>query len=112
MRIRRSFRFLLTLYLIVSAVVSSHDAVASDPLAPWRSEVSIRLVAPEGGRHTIHSYFNTCPESPDGRHVLFFSSTAANGHHGEVRIRDRDSGTEKVLAADLNVEDAHRVACQ
>ncbi len=60
----------------------------------------------------MHSYFNTCPESPDGRSVLFFASKTPDGHHGDVCIRDRASGQERVLARDLYVEDAHRVACQ
>ena len=83
-----------------------------DPLAPWRSGVKISVAAPKDGRHTIHSYFNTCPESPDGTRVLFYSSTAKDGHHGEVCIRDRKTGEEKVLATNINAEDAHRVACQ
>ena len=60
----------------------------------------------------MHSYFNTCPESPDGRYVLFYASTAKDGHRGEVCMRDRKSGEEKVLATNINAEDAHRVACQ
>ena len=83
-----------------------------DPLAPWRSGVKISVAAPKDGRHTIHSYFNTCPESPDGTRVLFYSSTAKDGHRGEVCIRDRKTGEEKVLAKNINAEDAHRVACQ
>ncbi len=87
-------------------------SAADDPLAPWRSGVKISEVAPKPGRHTIHSYFNTCPESPDGKFVLFYSSTAPDAHRGEVVIRDRATGDEKVLATNINAEDAHRVACQ
>ena len=87
-------------------------AAAADPLAPWRSGVRIAPVSEKPVRHTMHSYFNTCPESPDGRHVLFYASTAADGHRGEVVIRDRQTGVEKILATNLNAEDAHRVACQ
>ncbi len=83
-----------------------------DPLARWRGEVKISPVSPEAAGHTMHSYFNTSPESPDGKSVLFFASGAKNGETGEVRIRDRESGKETVLARDLHVEDAHRVACQ
>jgi hypothetical protein len=72
----------------------------------------VRAVSPEAGRHTIHAYFNTCPESPDGRHVLFYASTTPNGEHGEVRIRERATGAETVLARHIHVEDAHRAACQ
>lgn len=87
-------------------------SAADDPLAAWRSGVKISVVSPKDGQHTMHSYFNTCPESPDGKFVLFYSSTAPDGHHGEVVIRNRASGEEKVLAANINAEDAHRVACQ
>ena len=83
-----------------------------DPLALWRSGVKITVAAPMDGRHTIHSYFNTCPESPDGKRVLFYSSTAKDGHRGEVVVRDRATGVERVLATNINAEDAHRVACQ
>jgi len=83
-----------------------------DPLAPWRTGVTIKPVAPDQQRHSIHSYFNTCPESPDGKWVLFFTSTAVDGQHGEVRIRNRASGEERVLVENLDVEDAHRAACQ
>lgn len=86
---------------------------AADLLAPWRSNVRIQVVSPEAtDRHTMHSYFNTCPESPDGRSVLFFASKSADGHRGDVCVRDRATGQERVLARDLYVEDAHRVACQ
>ncbi|MEO6787509.1 MAG: hypothetical protein ABI318_15365, partial [Chthoniobacteraceae bacterium] len=97
---------------LLAALPAFSAAATDDPLAPWRSGVKISVVAPKEGRHTIHSYFNTCPESPDGRYVLFYSSTAKDGHHGEVVIRDRKSGEEKVLATNINAEDAHRVACQ
>jgi hypothetical protein len=101
-------------FVVLSLVAMRSVAADStdDPLAPWRSGVKISVVAPKDGRHTMHSYFNTCPESPDGKFVLFYSSTAKDGHHGEVVIRDRQSGEEKVLATNINAEDAHRVACQ
>jgi hypothetical protein len=89
-----------------------HAAAEDDPLAPWRTGVKITPVSPNQERHSMHSYFNTCPESPDGKWVLFFTSTAADGQHGDVRIRDRATGEERVLVKDLDVEDAHRVACQ
>lgn len=85
---------------------------STDPLAAWRSGVKVRPVSADAKGHTIHSYFNTCPESPDGKWVLFFASATADSHLGEVRIRDRATGEEKVLARNISVEDAHRVACQ
>lgn len=104
---------LLFILLTGGAIVTDiHGQTSEDPLAVWRNGVTIRAVAPQDGRHTIHSYFNTCPESPDGRYVLFYASTARDGHRGQVTIRDRQSGEEKVLATNLAAEDAHRVACQ
>ena len=70
------------------------------------------MLAPKDGRHTIHSYYTTCPESPDGSRVIYFASSAADGQSGDVVMRDRASGEEKVLVSNLKVEDAHRVACQ
>lgn len=95
---------------LVAAVVTAH--ASPDPLAPWRDGVTVRVLSPQAGRHTIHSYFNTSPESPDGKRVLFFSSTAADGQRGEVCVLDRATGEERVLARDIHTEDAHRVACQ
>ncbi|MGB8169580.1 MAG: hypothetical protein WCF18_18915 [Chthoniobacteraceae bacterium] len=87
-------------------------AEATDPLAPWRTGVKISEVSPGFERHTIHSYFNTCPESPDGKRLIFFASITPDSQRGEVWVRDRITGKETVLAKDLEVEDAHRVACQ
>jgi hypothetical protein len=94
----------LVLALSVTAVV------ADDPLAPWRG-ATVRPVS-EASRHTIHAYFNTSPESPGGRRVLFFSSTAPDAQRGEVRMTERATGRETVLARNIYCEDAHRVACQ
>ena len=107
----------MLLPLITAALLAALPALSTadtpdDPLAPWRSGVKISAVSPKDGRHTIHSYFNTCPESPDGTRVLFYSSTAKDGHRGEVVVRDRASGEEKIVATNINAEDAHRVACQ
>jgi hypothetical protein len=43
---------------------------------------------------------------------LFYTSTTQDGHHGEIRIRERASGKEIVLADKIYTEDAHRAACQ
>jgi Tol biopolymer transport system component len=103
----------LTWTLALLAVVAAGEmSGADDPLAPWRSGVKIRAVTTQPGRHTIHSYVNVCPESPDGRWVLFYASTAPDSHRGELRILERATGQEKVLARNINTEDAHRAACQ
>ena len=65
----------LTLFLFAVAAVAASPALSDDdPLAAWRSGVRVRPVVAEAEGHTIHSYFNTCPESPDGKWVLFFAS--------------------------------------
>ncbi|HBC88395.1 MAG TPA: biopolymer transporter Tol [Lentisphaeria bacterium] len=74
--------------------------------------VKISQVLPGTECHTIHTYFNISPESPDGRHVLYFASSTPEGHLGEVRIIERATGREKTLARNITTEDAHRVACQ
>ncbi|RBP44493.1 WD40 repeat protein [Roseimicrobium gellanilyticum] len=104
----------LALTCFTSTTTTAHaEEAKDDPLAPWRSGVKIRSVLPETAeRHSIHSYFNTCPESPDGTQVLFYSSTALNGHTGEVHIVNRATGEEKTLVTNLETEDAHRAACQ
>lgn len=81
------------------------------PLGVWKAAVKIAPVSP-AEQHSIHSYFNTSPESPDGRWVLFYSSSRPDGHLGEIRIRERATGEEVVLAEKVSVEDAHRAACQ
>src|SRR5580704_5847100 len=95
--------FLIGLFAAVVLHAESQD----DPLAPWRSGVNIHPVVPDEQRHSIHTYFNICPESPDGKWLLFFTSTAEDGQHGEVRIRNRSTGDERVLVQNLDVEDAH-----
>jgi Tol biopolymer transport system component len=112
MRVRASALLAVLILVLPVGVHAAQTSASADPLAPWRSGVKISVVAPGDGRHTIHSYFNTCPESPDGRYVLFFSSRSRDGQHGEVCIRERSTGKETVLATNIDAEDAHRVACQ
>ncbi|MEP6667995.1 MAG: hypothetical protein ABJF10_02515 [Chthoniobacter sp.] len=100
------------LLALLSTALPLRAETPEDPLAPWRSGVTIKPVAPDQQRHSIHTYFNLSPESPDGKWVLFYTSTAVDGQHGEVRIRNRASGEERVLVENLDVEDAHRAACQ
>lgn len=80
-------------------------------LAPWRHP-AVRAVAPVSDRHVIHSYFNTPPESPDGKHVLYYTSATPEGEQGDIRILERATGKETILASNITTEDAHRVACQ
>jgi len=81
-------------------------------LTSWRTNVTLAPVSPNTPRHTIHSYFNTCPESPDGTKLVVFASDDPTGETGDVVIRDRATGDETTIARSIHVEDAHRVACQ
>jgi hypothetical protein len=99
-------------FVSLAAAAAAHGAASHAPLAPWKSGVKIRPVSDVPNRHTIHTYFNVTPESPDGRHVLFYTSVTPEGHAGEIRIQERASGRETVLVRNLDCEDAHRVACQ
>lgn len=86
--------------------------LAGSPFDQWTDGVVVKRAVVGAERHSMHSYFNTSPESPDGRWILFFSSTTPEAHEGEVRIRDRATGKEQLLASGVTTEDAHRVACQ
>ncbi len=87
-------------------------AQSADPVAPWTHDVRIAPVSAIAERHSIHSYYVANPESPDGKRVLFFTSTHPASYIGEVRIIERATGKETVLAENVHTEDAHRVACQ
>jgi Tol biopolymer transport system component len=84
----------------------------ADVFSAWREGVKVRPVSTDAECHTIHSYFNASPESPDGRNVVFYASTTPDGHQGELRVLDRATGREEVIARQVSVEDAHRAACQ
>lgn len=98
--------------LLAPALLCAQSLLAGDPVEAWSHDVRVAPVSPVSGRHSIHSYYVTNPESPDGKRVLFFTSTHPAGYVGEVRMMDRDTGKETVLAEDVHTEDAHRVACQ
>lgn len=100
------------LLFLLAVLAGSRTTAGDDPLTCWRSGVTVRPVTTVTSRHTIHAYFNTCPESPDGSNVLFFVSTTSDGQHGYVCMRNQFTGVEKTLGRELNTEDAHRAACQ
>ena len=89
------------------AVVGRRSKAAAADLLMGRQVA----VAQDQGRHSIHAYFNTCPESPDGKHVLYFTSSTPDGEKGDIRILGRAAGKETILAKDITCEDAHRAAC-
>jgi hypothetical protein len=86
--------------------------VADDPCAPWREGVKISPVSKVENRHSMHTYYLLNPESPDGRRVVFYTSTDKAGHIGNIVVLDRATGAETVLAEDVHTEDAHRAALQ
>ncbi len=91
---------------------SARAANVDDPLAPWRAAVKISPVSDSQERHSIHTYYLTTPESPDGTRVLFYASETPEGHRGDLIVRERATGKEAVIARDIDTEDAHRAACQ
>jgi len=95
------------LFLALAAFAES----TSDPLDAW-TRAKVRPLTSTPGRHSIHAYINTTPESPDGKFVLFYTSTEREGYSGEIRIADRATGKEEILVRNVTVEDAHRAACQ
>ena len=98
--------------LLVSFSFLSPLLAQSDPaLHPWKSP-RIHAVANFGDRHVIHSYFNTSPESPDGKYVLYYTSGTRDGENGDLRIQERATGKETIIAREITAEDAHRAACQ
>ena len=104
--------FRCSLLLVMVGWAAAVAAGTEDPLAAWREGVTVRPVSQRQERHTIHAYFNVSPESPDGAWVVFYASTTKDGHEGELRILERATGQERVIAQGIVVEDAHRAACQ
>lgn len=83
-----------------------------DPLLSTWQKAAVRAVDTDNNRHSIHAYYLASPESPDGRSVLVYTSTAADGEKGQLRVLDRVGGGERVVAQKIVAEDAHRAACQ
>ena len=97
------------LFLLIFAVAWSVAASSLD--ITWK-QARAGPATPHENRHTIHSYFNTSPESPDGRWLLYYTSATAEGYQGDIRILERATGRETILAKNVTTEDAHRAACQ
>ncbi len=58
---------------------------STDAMAAWQDGVKVSAVSSRADQHTIHAYFNTSPESPDGRWVLYFASATSEGHVGDLQ---------------------------
>ena len=94
---------------VLSAVFSQQ---AFGQLAKWKNTSVKSVLDEKETRHSIHSYFNTCPESPDGKYVLYFSSKTKDAHVGDICLLNRQTKEELVLVEGVVTEDAHRAACQ
>ena len=105
---------LLSGLLAASLLLTATTAISAEnnPVEPWKQNVQIKPVSAVADRHTIHSYYLANPESPDGRYVLYFTSKHPAAQVGELRILNRATAEETLIAADVHTEDAHRVACQ
>lgn len=103
---------MLRAIIIAAGCVLTPVLAAENPVARWSADMTVRPVSTAPNRHTIHTYFNVSPESPDGRYVLFYVSTAEDGQSGEIHLLERSSGKEETLATNITTEDAHRAACQ
>jgi Tol biopolymer transport system component len=108
------FYIWIVLGLFGAVTLACADAAKreDDVLARWRAGVKIQPVSSLKNRHVIHAYFNASPESPDRKFVLYYTSGIANGEKGDIRILERATGVETVLAEGITTEDAHRAACQ
>lgn len=72
----------------------------------------IEPVWPARQVHSLHAYFNCCPESPDGQWVVLFVSDQPDAHVGDICIVHRDTGRCVKVDQEVHVEDAHRQAMQ
>ncbi|MBW3541775.1 MAG: hypothetical protein KY476_16025 [Planctomycetes bacterium] len=98
--------------VLLFVVIAGSLAEADDDVGPVASRARVRPVLAEADCHSIHSYYVSSPESPDGQRVLLYRSAARDGHRGEIVVFERSSGALRVLAENVEVEDAHRAACQ
>lgn len=100
-------------FVVAFALADMALAQDDSPIKAWREGVKLRPVfGPAAPFHSIHTYFNTCPESPDGRWILFFRSTDPEAQIGDIYAAGLELGEMRLLAKNVETEDGHRVACQ
>ena len=87
-------------------------ATRTSGLEAWKHDVRISRVSRVEARHAIHAYYTATPESPDGRHAIFYASATREAHAGELILVERKSREERTLVSGLSTEDSHRAACQ
>ncbi len=91
-------------------MVPTPPAQLPDILLPWSKARVNRLWNQDS--HAIHAYFNTCPESPDGKSILIYVSQTKEGHDGQLVVINRATSHHRVIADNIKCEDSHRQACQ
>lgn len=112
MNSRFAIRTVRILMMCLLVVLGGKAGAVDDPLGGWRGGANVHPVTSHTDRHVIHAYFNACPESPDGKYVLYYTSTTVEGEEGDLRVLERATGQERVIAQGIHAEDAHRAACQ
>src|ERR1041385_2498888 len=100
------------LYTVTILAFCSRLSAADNLLDTWKHDVNVHPLLPSLQAHSIHTYYVTSPESPDGKQILVYTSTDGAGHKGSIVTVDRATGTLTTLAENVVTEDAHRVACQ
>jgi hypothetical protein len=63
-------------------------------------------------REAIHFYYDVCPESPDGAHVVYFQFSSAAPGPGAVVVADRNGGSPRPVFGVANPVDTHSAARQ
>src|SRR5262249_8494977 len=106
------FKLIVAAAVTVFACGLGFPADDASSLDAWKDKGTVRPVWKGRDRHSIHTYYVTAPESPDGKRVLLFTSTGPAGHKGDVVVIERATGAVTTLAKNVMTEDAHRVACQ
>lgn len=64
------------------------------------------------GCECIHFYYDVCPESPDGRRIVYFRFRDTVPGPGEVVVADRDGGNARAVLAIDEPADRHSAARQ
>lgn len=77
---------------------------------PLERQPGISVISRTDG-HAIHNYFDTCPESPDGKKIIYFLYEHAVPGFGNVIVANRD-GSNMVKVGERTPGNAHDAARQ
>ena len=92
----------LVVFLLCSAIV--HRVSFAQDVALDR-QPGISVISQTDG-HAIHSYFDTCPESPNGKKIVCFLYEHSAPGFGHVIVADRD-GSNMVSVGERIFGNAH-----